>query len=58
MKKTYSSPAFRINSCDVEQFLAVSMKYTKTTVSDKNNIGFTKEEKSSTYNVWSDNWEK
>lgn len=61
MNKQYVSPALRVRILFTESLLADSLKIgtgSDEKVDDPLNIGFVKEQSSSSYNVWKDDWSK
>ena len=61
MNKKYVSPAQRVRILFTESLLAESIKVGTNSdekVSSSSDIGFVKEQSSSSYNVWNDDWSK
>ena len=59
MNKKYVSPALRVRILFTESLLAESIKVgSDEKVSSSSDVGFVKEQSSSSYNVWNDDWSK
>ena len=61
MNKQYVSPVLSVSIISTERLLATSMKVESDPdkkVEDQEDIGFAKENSSSDYDVWDDDWSK